>query len=236
MSTPASHLANRLTIENLGIRRGDLDVIRDCDHVFGAGAVHGVVGHNGAGKTTLFETMFGFLVPASGAILLDGRPLARADVAYLPADLRLYDGITGEELLRCFSGSSGLPELARSYARALDVPLGSLIDAYSFGTHRKLGLVAVATLDRPVLLLDEPFEALDVVSRRVVRHILRAEADRGRIVIYSAHELEALPSFSDRVSLLRGGHFVGVYPTQSMADLESLLTRDVNERLRAFQG
>jgi len=196
--------------------------------------VHGVLGHNGAGKTTLFEAIFGFLAPASGSIAIDGSPLTRDDVAYLPTDLRLYDGITGEELLQLFAGSAHLPEAARAHARALDVPLGTLVDACSFGTQRKLALVAVTLLDRPVLLLDEPFESLDVVSRRVVRHVLRAEAARGRLVIYSAHELEALPTFSDRISLLRDGRFVAEFPAQSMDALEALLTADVDARLRAF--
>lgn len=225
--------ARQLVLEGVSVRRGEQPVIHDCDQRFRGGTVHGVLGHNGAGKTTLFEAIFGFLAPAPGTVTLDGRPVARDDVAYLPTDLRLYDGITGEELLLLFAGASPVPEAARAAARALDVPLDVLIDACSFGTRRKLGLVAVALLDRPVLLLDEPFEALDVVSRRVVRHLLRAEADRGRIVVYSAHELEGLPSFSDRVSLLRDGRFVGEFPDQSMAELEAMLTPDVDARLRA---
>jgi ABC-2 type transport system ATP-binding protein len=234
--TLPAHPARRLALENLCVRRGDLEVIRGCDHVFAGGDVHGVVGHNGAGKTTLFEAIFGFIAPASGAITLDGCPLVRESVAYLPTDLVLYEGITGEELLRLFSRSGHSSDLARRYAHALEVPLGTLIDTYSFGMRRKLGLIAVVMLDRPVLLLDEPFEGLDVVSRRVVRHILTAEAARGRVVVYSAHELEALPTFSTCISLLRGGHFVGAYPTQSLAELERLLSTDVDERLQALQG
>ena len=230
-----THPARRLTLENLCVRRGELDVIRDCSHAFAGGEVHGVVGHNGAGKTTLFEAIFGFIAPTSGAITFDEGPLVRESVAYLPTDLRLYEGITGEELLRLFSRSEQASDLARRHAHALDVPLGTLVDEYSFGMCRKLGLIAVIALDRPVLLLDEPFEGLDVVSRRVVRHILGAEAARGRVVIYSAHELEALPTFSARISLLRDGRFVGAYPTQSLAELEQLLATDVDERLQALQ-
>lgn len=114
--------APQLVLDGLCVRRGDREVIRQCDQVFRAGAVHGVLGHNGAGKTTLFEAVFGFLAPESGSIALGGRPVTRADVAYLPTDLRLYDGITGEELLLLFAGSARLPESARTYAQALDVP------------------------------------------------------------------------------------------------------------------
>ncbi|MDB4912740.1 MAG: ABC-type multidrug transport system, ATPase component [Gemmatimonadetes bacterium] len=224
-----------LTLDDLSVHLGERVVIRDCVQRFCAGAVHGVLGQNGAGKTTLFDAIFGLLAHSAGTITLDGRPLVAGDVAYLPSELRLYDGITGEELLLLFAMSGRISEAARQYAEALEVPLNALIETHSFGTRRKLALVAVSMLDRPVLLLDEPFEALDVVSRRVVRHILKAEAERGRIVIYSAHELEALPTFSDWISLLRDGRFIGEFPTQSIAELEALLTTDVDARLLAFR-
>lgn len=224
-----------LVLRGVCIRRGGREIIRDCDQVFRAGAVHGVLGHNGAGKTTLFETLFGFAAPASGSIEFGGRPVRREDVAYLPTELRLYQGITAEELLLLFAGTPRLPHKAGAYAAALDVPLGHVVDVASHGTQRKLALIGVTLLDRPVLLLDEPFEALDVVSRRVVRHILRTEAMRGRIVIYSAHELEALASFSDRISLLRDGRFVAEYPAQPMEALDASLSADVDERLRMLR-
>lgn len=229
------HVAHRLELDGVAVRRGGREVISNCARVFGAGEVHGVLGRNGAGKTTLFDAIFGLTALSAGSIMLDARPVAREDVAYLPADLRLYDGITGEELLLLFARSSPIPQAVRQYAKALDIPMDALIGTYSFGTRRKLGLVAIAMLHRPVLLLDESFEALDIVSRRVVRSILRAEAGRGRIVIYSAHELEALPTFSDRISLLRDGRFVGEFPAQSMAELELLLMSDVAARLSVFE-
>jgi ABC-2 type transport system ATP-binding protein len=221
----------KLVLTRVNVVRGGRDVIADCSHAFVAGTVHGILGHNGAGKTTLFDAMFGFLEMASGSISLGARLLTQLDVAYLPTDLHFYEGVTGEEVLLLFARSRTISERTRACAEALDVPLGALVDTYSVGTRRKLALVAVASLDRPVLLLDEPFEAVDVVSRRVVRHILRTEAARGRIVIYSAHELESLPSFSDRISLLHGGRFVAEYPAQGMQELEALLTADVNARL-----
>ena len=66
--------------------------------------------------------------------------------------------------------------------------LDDVIDSYSYGTLRKLALLGVLGLRRPVLLLNEPFEALDVVSRRIVRHLLRRVGEQGQAVIFSAHD------------------------------------------------
>jgi ABC-2 type transport system ATP-binding protein len=82
-----------------------------------------------------------------------------------------------------------------------------------------------------VLLLDEPFEALDVVSRRIVRHLLRQAAEQGQTVIFSAHELESLATFCDTVSLLQSGAVQGQYPVATMPELEAMLAHEVERRV-----
>lgn len=221
---------NGLFVESLTVLRGGQRVLQSCTLALRFGQVHAVVGHNGAGKTTLFETLFGFHAAQSGGARLGTRALPQSDVAYLPTVLELYPGLTGREVLRLF-GRGTLEPASLRQATALDVPLDDVIDSYSYGTRRKLALVGVMSLHRPVLLLDEPFEALDVVSRRVVRELLRRSADQGQIVIFSAHELEALASFCDTVSLLQGGSVQGEYPTETMAELEARLMSEVDRRV-----
>ena len=222
-----------LMAEGLTVLRGGRRVLESCSIAFRAGAVHAVVGHNGAGKTTLFETLFGFLAPQDGTIRLGTAGLRQSDVAYMPTELELYLGLTGREVLALFARGSIEPVALRE-AAALDVPVDDAIDSYSYGTRRKLALVGVMSLRRPVLLLDEPFEALDVVSRRIVRHLLRRAAEDGRIVIFSSHELETLESFCDTVSVLQGGSVQGTYPAQPMAELEARLVREVDRRVRVL--
>lgn len=217
-------------IDSLTVLRGEQRVLQSCTLALRTGQVHAVVGHNGAGKTTLFETLFGFLAPHSGGARLGARALRPSDVAYLPTTLELYRGLTGREVLGLFGRGRLEPSTLRQ-AMALDVPVDNVIDSYSYGARRKLALVGVMSLRRPVLLLDEPFEALDVVSRRIVRHLLRRAAEQGHIVIFSAHELEALASFCDTVSLLQGGSVRGAYPAETMAELEARLVREVDRRV-----
>jgi ABC-type multidrug transport system ATPase subunit len=230
ISTAAHADVDGLSINSLTVVRKGVRVLESCTLALRAGQVHAIVGHNGAGKTTLFETLFGFLAPESGSVRLGARALQQSDVAYLPTTLELYRGLTGREVLVLF-GRGTLEAVALRRAAALDVPADDLIDSHSFGTRRKLALIGVLSLPRHVLLLDEPFEALDVVSRRVVRQLLRTAAEQGQIVIFSSHELESLASFCDTVSLLQGGSVKATYPTQSMAELEAQLVREVDRRV-----
>lgn len=234
MSTPRAATVidteSSLSIESLTVLRGERRVLEACTLTLRVGGVHAVVGHNGAGKTTLFDTLFGFLTPNSGHVQLGTHALQQSDVAYLPTVLELYPGLTGRENLALFGHGAIAPVTLRQ-ATALDVPVDDVIDSYSYGTRRKLALIGVMSLRRPVLLLDEPFEALDVVSRRIVRHLLRRAGDEGQTVIFSAHESESLGSFCDTVSLLQGGAVQGQYPALTMPELESLLAREVDRRV-----
>lgn len=222
-----------LSVESLTVLRGGRRVLEECTIALPLGQVHAVVGHNGAGKTTLFDTLFGFLAPQGGSVRFGARALQQSDVAYLPTALELYPGLTGRETLVLFGGGTIAPATLR-HATALDVPVDDVIDSYSYGTRRKLALVGVLSLRRPVLLLDEPFEALDVVSRRIVRHLLRRASAQGQTVIFSAHELESLASFCDTVSLLQSGAVQGQYPALTMPELEELLAREVDRRVGAL--
>ena len=219
-----------LSIESLTVLRGGRRVLEECTLTLRLGQTHAVVGHNGAGKTTLFDTLFGFLTPHGGHVRLGARTLQQSDVAYLPTALELYPGLTGREILVLFGHGTLAPVTLRQ-ATALDVPVDDVIDSYSYGTRRKLALVGVLSLRRPVLLLDEPFEALDVVSRRIVRHLLRGAREQGQTVIFSAHELESLASFCDTVSLLQSGAVQGQYPALTIPKLEALLAREVDRRV-----
>lgn len=218
-----------LVVERLTVTRGARPVLDACSFALGRGQVHAIVGHNGAGKTTLFEALFRFHRVDSGAMRLGSGELQQADVAYLPAQLELYPSLTGREVLRIFGRGSVTDEACRQ-AAALDVPLDEVVDSYSYGTRRKLALIGVLSLQRTVVLLDEPFEALDVVSRLVVRRLLRLVAEGGRLVLFSVHELASLDRFCDTVLLLQGGRIARHFPECQLSELETLLALEVNQR------
>ena len=223
-----------LVVDQLTVIRGVRPVLDACSFVLAPGRVHAIVGHNGAGKTTLFETLFHFHRVDGGTMRLGSGALQQADVAYLPAQLELYPGLTGREMLRIFGRGRVTAEACR-HADGLDVALDDIVDSYSYGTRRKLALIGVLSLQRPVVLLDEPFEALDVVSRLVVRRLLRMVAAQGRLVLFSVHELVSLDRFCDTVMLLQGGRIARQYPESELSELETQLALEVDQRVKLLE-
>lgn len=228
-----------LAVAALAVRRGGTDVLRGVDLVVPRGAVHGLVGRNGSGKTTLLDALFGFAPAHAGGATLDGHPLRPADVGYFPADTYLYPRITGREYLAVYDAAPGARRAgAREWARVLDLPLDHLVDTYSAGMRRKLALAGVLALRRPVLVLDEPQNALDVESNALVAHLLRAYAadgaPGGAAVLVTSHVLEALAAACDRAHLLEDGRVAVSYaPGEFGALAGRLMTGALAQRAAA---
>lgn len=185
------------------------------------GSMYGVVGPNGAGKTTTLSMVTGLLRPDMGRAIVQGHDVwsdpaqAKAFMGVLPDGLRTFDRLTGRELLRYHGLLRSLP--AQTVADRSDQLLGSLglaeagdklVVDYSAGMTKKIGL-ACALIHAPrVLLLDEPFEAVDPVSGQVIRQILRQYVDGGGTVVLSSHVMELVESLCDHLAVIVDGRVV----------------------------
>lgn len=182
------------------------------------GTMFGLLGPNGAGKTTTLSMATGLLRPDAGTAFIDGvdvwadPPAAKARMGVLPDGVRLFDRLTGAELLRYHGLLRGLPEAdvasrAAELLEALDLTdAGStLVIDYSAGMRKKIGL-ACALIHAPrLLLLDEPFEAVDPVSGENIREILRGFVASGGTVVLSSHVMELVESLCDRIAIVSEG-------------------------------
>jgi ABC-2 type transport system ATP-binding protein len=190
-----------------------------------AGSFFGLVGPNGAGKTTTLSMVTGLLRPDSGMVAVDGvevwrdPPAAKRRIGVLPEELRLFERLTGSELLTYTGLLHGLPA-ATVEARAgelLDVlgladAAGTLVVDYSHGMRKKVAL-AGALLHAPrVLFLDEPFEAIDPVSARTIRALLERYTAGGATVVFSSHVMELVERLCDRVGILHLGRLIAEGP------------------------
>jgi len=193
-----------LTVHDLHVSYRGAPVLERCSAEFVEGAVHGIVGRNGAGKTTLMEALFGFIRSSSGTALFRGKPLAQNQIGYLPTENFFYSFMTGLEYLQIVAGG-GPMEAAGKWAEIFEVPLDRYVDHYSAGMKKKLALLGVVMLGRPVLLLDEPMNRLDLQSNLLLGNLLRELATRGTTVLVSSHVFESLTAVSDKVHLLSGG-------------------------------
>ncbi len=198
-----------LTIDNLSVSYGTHTVLSQLDLSLERGGIHGIVGYNGAGKTTLLNAIYG--IPAQrDCIRFDGAPLSRKDIAYLETESFFYSRITGRDYLKLFQARSGGFDF-ETLSTVFSLPLDHFVDSYSTGMKKKLALTGILSLDRKVLLLDEPFNGLDLESVSVLQLALRKLRAAGRLVVVTSHILESLSPLCDAIHLLRDGRIYKSY-------------------------
>ncbi len=184
------------------------------------GEVYGLLGANGAGKTTTLKMLATLIQPDSGSILVGGvdalkDPLgARARLAYVPAEAGLPPQLSPREIVRLFGAIQGVSDPApRAVAMLerlgagtyLDTPCGDL----STGMKRRVVLARALIHDPQVLLLDEPTDGLDVLGRRDVLELVRAQAVAGRTIILSSHIMNEVERVVDRLGIVAKGRMAG---------------------------
>jgi ABC-2 type transport system ATP-binding protein len=182
------------------------------------GCLFGLVGPNGAGKTTTLSMATGLLRPDAGVARVLGRDVwadpvaAKALIGVLPDGLRLFDRLSGGELLRYVGLLRRVPPpdiVSRSRdlleALGLAADRDTLVVEYSAGMTKKIGL-ACALIHAPrLLILDEPFEAVDPVSGQGIRSILRNYVSGGGTVVMSSHVMELVESLCDELAVVAQG-------------------------------
>ena len=182
------------------------------------GEILGFLGANGAGKTTTFRLLSGLLQPDSGEIEVAGVSVpanpqeARLRSAYLPDEPLLYPTLSALENLNMFGLLWGVPkEVTRQRSETLlrQVDLWAVrhqwVRTYSRGMRQKLALCA-ALLHKPrVLLMDEPFNGLDIGAVLWARNLLHQFADAGGCVVFSSHTPEIIESIADQIAILHCG-------------------------------
>ncbi|MEH1126199.1 ABC transporter ATP-binding protein [Micromonospora sp. CPCC 206061] len=183
-----------------------------------AGSFYGLLGPNGAGKTTTLSMAVGLLRPDEGRVWVRGHDVwsdpthAKALLGVLPDGVRLLDRLTGAELLAYHGLLRGMdPAVIDQRARELLDVLAlagagrTLVVDYSAGMKKKIGL-ACALLHAPrLLVLDEPFEAVDPVSAALIRDILQRYVAGGGTVIFSSHVMEVVERLCSHVAILADG-------------------------------
>ena len=166
------------------------------------GKIHGIVGLNGAGKTTLLNAIYGLLRVASGTISREGKNVTKKDMSYLVTENFFYSNITGREYLSLFKNQKFDPD---KWNGLFSLPLDQIIDGYSTGMKKKLALLGILKQDKPIMILDEPFNGLDIETCRIIRSILLRLKDKGKTIIITSHIIETLTNLCDYIHYLEKG-------------------------------
>nr|WP_245647419.1 ABC transporter ATP-binding protein [Microbacterium hydrocarbonoxydans] len=197
---------------------GDHVAVNGIDLTVPAGSFYGIVGPNGAGKTTTLSIVAGLLRADAGEVVICGidqaaKPLAaKRMMGVLPDRLRTFDRLTGRQLLYYYGLLRGLTsdvieKRVGDLARAFDLgeALNRVVSDYSAGMTKKIMLAGAMIHSPRVLVLDEPFEAVDPVSSAVILDILRAYVAHGGTVILSSHGMDLVERVCSRVAIIVGG-------------------------------
>ena len=208
---------------------GDFPALRDIAFQVEEGQVLALLGRNGAGKTTLLRILAGLSRAARGRVTLFGKEAreqaTRARIGVLGHGIAVYDELSAFENLRLFGRLYALPDPDRSALEwlertGLDRVKDSLVREFSRGMRQRLA-VARAFLHEPsLLLLDEPFTALDDRAIGVLQEVIRRAKEQRRTIIMSTHQLREALELATEVALInrgRLGHF-GARTEEMLAD------------------
>jgi ABC-2 type transport system ATP-binding protein len=222
-----------LELRNVSKHFSGIPAVDDVSFCARPGEVTSYLGPNGSGKSTTMKMITGLIEMTFGHILFEGKQIQddliayKRRMGYVPEEPYLYTHLSGVEYLTMVSQLRNLPQ--RESGERIDGLLRLLslqddrhasISGYSKGMRQKV-LIAAALLHNPdLLLLDEPFSGLDVGSALVLRSLIQELAARGKVVLFSSHELDTVERVSTRVVILHRGKLVA---DDSIAHLRSLM-------------
>lgn len=205
-----------LEIKNISVSFKDKNVLQNLNLEIEEGIILGILGKNGAGKTTLFESLYQSQ-KYNGEILWKNQKLLRQNISYLETENYFYPYITGREYLSYFAKDK-LPktiELAEKFQLSLD----KYVQYYSSGMKKKLALIGMLMLDKPINILDEPFNGVDFEGVHLLYDIIRELKQSNKMVIISSHIIETLFHTCDRIVTLENGLISNIF---EKSDFEKL--------------
>lgn len=216
-----------ILIDKINISYGSHAIIKDLELELGTNQIHGLVGLNGAGKSTLLNSMFGLKKADSGRISLDGYPVSKKNTSYLPTEVFYYSLISGSEYLSLFKNDGF--DLDK-WNELFGLPLDELVDGYSTGVKKKLAVMAMLKEDKPLLILDEPFNGLDLEACYVLQTLLLKLKSKGKTIIITSHVLQTLTNMCDAIHFLEDGVIKYSKEKSGFVEFEKELADYMNQR------
>ena len=207
-----------IELKNVTKRFGAKTAVDDVNASIPSGSITGFIGPNGAGKTTTINMMTGILKADEGEILLDGvsitkDPLeAKRHFVLVPDSPDLFLRLTGREYITFMGKIYGVaPDEIESRLNSLadEFELSGSLDeqmnSYSHGMRQKAIIIGALVCDPPIWFLDEPMTGLDPSASFLLKEKMRAQAARGRTVVFSTHVLEVAEKLCDKILLIDHG-------------------------------
>ena len=231
----AINYAYTVELQHVVKRYNEILAVDNVDLTLKPGEIFGLLGPNGSGKSTTLKMLMGLVQPDSGSIRVLGLNVQEDPVAvkqlvgYTPESPRLYEFLTGIEYLDFIGDIYGVPTAEKKnrineYLKALQLEgrEGDMISSYSEGMKQKIALIS-AFLHKPkLLILDEPLNALDPRSARIVKDFLHELKMQGVTTIMSTHVLEIAQALCDRIGIMYQGRLLALGDMKELRQMSKL--------------
>jgi ABC-2 type transport system ATP-binding protein len=197
---------------------GKTQAVKDVSFAVRPGEIFGLLGPNGAGKTTTIRMMLDIFKPDAGEIAVLGGPFTedkKDRVGYMPEERGLYQDIPLERCLTYLGRLKGM------HTKEINTQLDTWLERFDLAVHRKkkvkelskgmqqkAQIIATLIHEPELIIIDEPFSALDPVNTQMVKDLLRAERKKGRTIIMSTHQMHQVEELCDRILLVNQGEDV----------------------------
>jgi len=196
-----------LEVRNLFKRYGSFEAVKGISFSVRRGEVLGLIGENGAGKSTTLKILAGLIKPDGGEVRYFGKDFdeeMKRIIGYLPEIDALYDNMTVSEYLNLFADIYDVRADIDGLLERLNLP-DKYISDLSKGMRRKVSIARTLLHDPDVLVYDEPTGGLDPTTSLSIAELLRELAERGKIIVFSAHNMYYVERIADKVVVMKGG-------------------------------
>jgi ABC-2 type transport system ATP-binding protein len=204
-------------------RYNEIVAVNNIKLTINTGEIFALLGPNGSGKSTTLKMIMGLLQPTAGSVTVLGLDAqkdpvgVKRQVGYVPESPNIYEFLTGLEYLDFIADIYSVPQAEKQqriteYLKALQLEgrEGDMINSYSDGMKKKISLIS-AFLHKPkLLILDEPLNALDPRSARIVKDYLQELKHQGVTTILSTHVLEIAEAVCDRIAIMYQGNILSL--------------------------
>ncbi|WP_427392367.1 ABC transporter ATP-binding protein [Geobacillus icigianus] len=197
-----------ISLKNVSKSYKGLTLFQNVNFEIEKGSICGIVGPNGSGKSVLFKMICGFVFPDEGSIVVDGVEIGKSKrfpdnigiIIDRPGYIANKTGFQNLKELAMIRGKISDEKIAETMKKVgLQPQAKQKVKHYSLGMKQKLAIAQAIMEDQQILILDEPFNALDAESVNTIRHLLLSFKNEGRTILLTSHNQEDIDILCDRV-------------------------------------
>jgi acetoin utilization transport system ATP-binding protein len=233
-----------LEIKNLTKTLDGIEVLKDVNLKLDPGEIFGLLGRNGSGKTTLLRCIQTIIQPDDGDIFFESvsissHPLVKRKVIYMPVQTKFYDRYTYKQLIRILRNI--YPEFDVTYANELvnryGLPETKKYRDLSTGFKKQMALILAFAIRPAVIMLDEPTDGIDAVTRHDLMHLMIDEvANRDTTILITSHRLEDIERICNRIAFLEDKNLSNVLDVEDLKEdyikVQLAFEEDVDLKIR----